>query len=355
MKKSFFRLAPIACLCLLVTLLSGCGLFPKGKRSLEKDLLESDLSPLPTGAEVTEFEIIDRVTDRKAKTDVITISMGIDHPDAMAKRGYTMEYILSDAGWTLESVNDYEDEAVVWETIPKSTPTEEEVFSALQKASKEAMDLYYAEYVLDSACGYFFDEACTVQLLKDETAQTSGRHAYTATVTAKREWKNVTVTENEEAHFVFNPKTFAWEFTDYVILNVDADWNIDGEYHTEAGVTIGVEVGENVSGWSDVDYFEYEFIFANKSKAVFTYTTASGVTYTHALTQLWIPCSKGIATSAADFETDGTKGLWLGGVEFIPDGTKPIEPVHAQVTIYPEKITYQDQSLSVYRKEIISK
>ena len=53
--------------------------------------------------------------------------------------------------------------------------------------------------------------------------------------------------------------------------------------------------------------------------------------------------------------TDGTKGLWLGGVEFIPDGTKPIEPVKAQVTIYPEKITYQDLSLSVYRKETLSK
>ena len=354
MKKFSFRIGLIVCLCILVLSLGGCGLFPKGKQVLKEELIQSDLSLLPVGAEVTEFEIIDRVTDRKAKKDVVTVSLEIDHPNATAKRGYTMEYILSDVGWRLESVNDYEDEAVVWETNPKSTPTEEEIFSALQKASREAMDLYYAEYVLNSACGYFFDEACTVQLLKDETAQTSGRHAYMATVTAKREWKNVTVTENEEAHFVFNPKTFAWEFTDYVILNVDADWNIDGEYHTETGVTIGVEVGEHIGGGSDVDYFEYEFIFANKSKAVFTYTTASGVTYTHALVIIFSPCSKGIATSAANFETDGTKGLWLGGVEFIPDGTKPIEPVKAQVTIYPEKITYQDQSLSVYRKEIIS-
>ncbi|MBE6999187.1 MAG: hypothetical protein E7428_03275 [Ruminococcaceae bacterium] len=322
---------------------------------MEKDLLESDLLLLPIGAEVTEFEIVDRVTDRKAKTDVATISMEIDHPDAMAKRGYTMEYILSDEGWTLESVNDYEEGEVVWETNPKSTPTEEEVFSALQKASREAMDLYYAEYVQASACGYFFDENCTMLVLQEDTVQTAGKHTYTATVTTNREWKNVKVTETEEAHFVFNPKTFAWEFTDYVILNVDADWNIDGEYHTEAGVTIGVEVGENVSAGSDADYFGFDFVFANKSKSVFTYTTASGVTYTHALTQLWIPCSKGIATSAANFETDGTKGLWLGGVEFVPDGTKPIEPVNAQVTIYPEKITYQDQSLSVYRKEILSK
>ena len=355
MKKSFFRLALIACLCLLVTLLSGCGLFPKGKRSLEKDLLESDLSPLPIGAEVTEFEIVDRVTDREAKTDVVTVSLGIDHPNATAKRGYTMEYILSDEGWTLESVNDYEEGEVVWETIPKSTPTEEEVFTALQKASKEAMDLYYAQHALSSVCGYFFDNACTIQIIKEDTAQTSGRHTYTATVMANREWTNVKVTENEEAHFAFNSETFVWELTDYVILNVEADWIIDGEYHTEDGVTIGVEVGESIGAGSDADYFGFDFIYANKSKAVFTYTTASGVTYTHALVKLFSPCSKGIFPSYASFKTDGTKGLWLGGVEFVPDGTKPIEPVYAQVAIYPDKITYQDQSLSVYRKEILSK
>jgi len=218
-------------------------------------------------------------------------------------------------------------------------PTEEEVFVALSEASEEAMKEFYEIKLLSSPCGYFFNENCTSKILEEITDNTAEPPNYTATVETKRTWENVKVTETEEVHFTYNAETNAWEFTDYVILNLEATWQIDGEYQTESGVTIKAEVGDSFGGESDMSLNTLDYVFANYTRAFFTLTTATGEVYTHEGVKLYAPCSKGIFEGYANFATDGTQSG---------------EPVQAIVAVYPDQITYVDHMLELYKKEILS-
>lgn len=219
------------------------------------------------------------------------------------------------------------------------TPTEEEIIAALSQASQEAMEEFYELKPLSLPCGYFFNENCTSKLLEETTDDTAEPPVYTARVETKRTWENVEVTETEEVHFTYNAETNAWEFTDYVILNVDATWQVDGEYQTESGITIKAEAGEYCSGGSDMGVNTLDYVFANYNRAVFSLTTVTGEVHTDGLARLYAPCSKGIYQGSASFATDGTQSG---------------EPVQAIVAVYPDQITYVDHMMELYKKEILS-
>lgn len=218
-------------------------------------------------------------------------------------------------------------------------PTEEEVIAVLAKASEEAMKGFYEIKPLSSPCGYFFNENCTSKILEETTDETAEPPTYTATVESKRTWENVEVIETEEVHFIYNAENDLWEFTDYVILNVDATWQIDGEYQTELGVSIQMKTSDYVGGKSDMGVNIQDYVFTNYTRAVATLITPTGGAHTDESTRLYAPCSKGI---------------YAGAAAFAEERTESTEPIHVIVTVYPDQITYVDHTLELYKKEILS-
>ena len=219
-------------------------------------------------------------------------------------------------------------------------PNEEEVFAALSEASKEAMDLFYAEYWDRTRCGYFFDENCSIAILNGEMSyDEAGVPIYTATVETKRSWKYVDVTETETMNFIYDSESGEWKLDDYVIENVVGKWHVDGEYQGEDGCSFLIETGEYVSGGSEINYEEFDFMLANYQKSVFSFTDAIGDTYVAECVELKIPCSKGILGGAGSFATDDTH---------------PKDPVHTIVTVYPEEIFYVDHMSPTYKKNLLS-
>ncbi|MBQ4625004.1 MAG: hypothetical protein IJB51_10745 [Clostridia bacterium] len=219
-------------------------------------------------------------------------------------------------------------------------PTEEEVFAALSHASDEAINAMNADDKLGLKHGYFFNETCSITLLDGKmTYDTDGVPHYTATVESKNAWKYVDVVETERLEFTYNPDSAEWELVDYVIESVTANWHIDSEYQGEDGIFFQLQMGDYVSGGSDINYEGFDFIYSNYTEAVFTLTNEKGEVYTDDMVRLYTPCSKGIRTGGGSFNADEN------------DSRSPIEVI---LHVEPDKIYYIDHMAPIYEKITLS-
>ncbi|MBE7000165.1 MAG: hypothetical protein E7428_08255 [Ruminococcaceae bacterium] len=219
-------------------------------------------------------------------------------------------------------------------------PTEEEVFAALSQASNEAIDLMNVDDKLGSIHGYFFNETCSMTLLDGKmTYDTDGVPHYTTTVESKNAWKYVDVVETERLDFTYNPDSAEWELVDYVIESVTANWHLDSEYQGEDGIFFQLQMGDYVSGGSDINYEGFDFIYSNYTEAVFTLTNEKGEVYIDDMVRLYTPCSKGIRTGGGSFSTDEK------------DSRSPIEVI---LRVELDKIFYVDRMAPIYEKITLS-
>ena len=219
-------------------------------------------------------------------------------------------------------------------------PTEEEVFTALSQASNEAINAMNADDKLGLRHGYFFNETCSATVLDGELTQDDdGVSHYTTTVESKNAWKYVDVVETERLDFTYNPDSAEWELVDYVIESVTANWHIDSEYQGEDGIFFQLQMGDYVSGGSDINYEGFEFIYSNYTEAVFTLTNEKGEVYTDDMVRLYAPCSKGIVTGGGSFNADEN------------DSRSPIEVI---LHVEPDKIYYIDHMAPIYEKITLS-
>lgn len=82
------------------------------------------------GMDITGFEILNRLTDSKAKTDRVWVKANIASEAATGEVYYLMDYKLYDNGWALDNVE--EDEVDSWSFVPLRGKTDEEIAETLR-------------------------------------------------------------------------------------------------------------------------------------------------------------------------------------------------------------------------------
>ena len=90
---------------LIFSLLTGCAKVADEKK-MQEELEESTYAGLlADGEKIDQIEIVDRITDKKGKLDIVTCNITTEDADIKYLKRVTLNYSLQKKGWILDSVN----------------------------------------------------------------------------------------------------------------------------------------------------------------------------------------------------------------------------------------------------------
>ena len=90
---------------ILLFSLAGCSQVPKSENAIKQDIQESTgFFSEYVDLKITDFEIVERKTDRKNSTDEINCSLSAANEDFIYTAQYVLKYHLYDQGWMLEGL-----------------------------------------------------------------------------------------------------------------------------------------------------------------------------------------------------------------------------------------------------------
>lgn len=209
--------------------LTGCGSQIKTEQELQEDLIQHPGFSLAETAQITEFSIIKRLTDEKAHTDTVYVSVDISHENVQIKRAYTLYYTKYNEGWLLDRLEEYYGDDAVWEFTPKE-PGSEQILNELIGYSNRMIDANNSMYTYASARAgsihttYYFEEgkySATV-FTGDFVSSTD----YACIVETERKFNYAEVNELLSLYFVFDESTCEWVLSSVNSVFIDGQWNL---------------------------------------------------------------------------------------------------------------------------------
>lgn len=141
--------------CIIATIFCGCGVAEKTEEEIKTDLSEHKNFFSAQMVEITDFEIIKRQTDEKAKEDIVYVQVSAENTDISCQLSYCLQYGLYDEGWILDDVTIY-DEGVT-KVVPKTEVEQTLVDSDVRNIT--GYDFIFEDKVVDlgnGSCEYIY-------------------------------------------------------------------------------------------------------------------------------------------------------------------------------------------------------
>ena len=250
-EKVMKKILKIFVLFLVVMLMSGCGSKMKDENELKQDLLSNKDFWIADGWEVTDFEIIKRLTEKEQGKDTVYVSMKMGNEFYYQTMAYTMYYTEYNEGWLLDSIEQYFGSDFEYVAVPLKVPTHEAIFEEVKSNSDISVRSFFEEHSISSVRDlYFFEEGKYTYIVEDEVADLEGG-SYSCQLVIDRKFELVTVHEVMDVMFNFesyNPDFFGWNLVSAEISETTYDWDIEGTWkHPGSQYPIVVSGYDNAS------------------------------------------------------------------------------------------------------------
>lgn len=241
----------ICVLFLLVMLISGCGSKIKDENELKQDLLSNKDFWIADDWEVTDFEIIKRLTEKEQSKDTVYVSMKVGNEFYYQTMAYAMYYTEYNEGWLLDSIEQYYGSDFEYMAVPLKIPTREAIFEEVKSNSDISVRSFFEEHSISSVKDlYFFEDGKYTYTVENEVADLESG-SYSCQLVINRKFELVTVHEVIDVMFWFesyNPDFFGWNLASAEISETTYDWDIEGTWiHPSAKYPIVVSGYNNAS------------------------------------------------------------------------------------------------------------
>ena len=300
-------------------LLTGCGNDVRTEKELQSDLKSHSEFQMAEGGEISDFTIIKRKTDEHNKSDIVYVSVVVDHEMAPETRSYIMTYSEYNEGWMLDRLDVYMQDENDWTVTPKGGPANDTIMEQLIGNSNSHLfteaDLQEGAEKAGLSDGWenicFFEDGKYTSEIYDGNLED---FTYKCIVETNRKFNFVEVQEIDELTFEFNKYSYGWDLIHYEILDSRAEWNLQENWEVHSGfVTLD---------WSRTNYAEqwasYDIAFDD------------GEVNLHGFVKLDFPTSKD-----------------TGWVQILLEGTKSL-------IFCPDKICFSDYERLTYMEPMSS-
>ncbi len=236
MMKTLRKIRTIKVLLLLTVVAMtfvGCGKKPKDEAELQQDLLNSNYIWLSEDSQITDFEIIKRLTEKENHKDTVYVSMKIENEFFYETAAYVMNYTEYNDGWSLDNVETYYGNDFEYKAVPLKAPSQEMVFDEVRWDSDISVQTFFEEWdVLSVRDLYFFEDGTySYEIIDEEIDLDNGN--YSCKLTVDREFELVNVHEVIDVAMWFedsNHDFFGWNLSGIEISEISYDWDIEGTW-----------------------------------------------------------------------------------------------------------------------------
>ncbi len=204
MKKRKLLMIPLV---LIVALFfTACSASEVSEKQVRTDL-EATSNYTELNVKTTDFSVIKRQTDKETKTDLVYVSIAGENEKYTLVRNYLMTYGLYNDGWVLDSVEPYQDDQNIDQTIPLVGC--EEALAELQENGLENVS--------------------------SEVYDNDGTYMNKLSYTVTTPYGYMTETVQYDDFYYFNTDAFCWVYLDYATTVISEEWHINGRWHYEGG------------------------------------------------------------------------------------------------------------------------
>lgn|GEM_PF-5331876 len=213
--------------------LAGCGSKAKSEQAIKEDLLNSPNFRMCEGSVVTNFSIVNRITEDDIGEDTVYVLVDLENEKFMERQTYKMDYTRYNDGWKLDVVEPYQDYENPTMAKVKNNPDENTIIDLLITRSNSEIDDYQYEHHFGKANTYFFEDGKYTYTIEEANLD-ADNNLFDCKVTVNREFDLVDVTETDYLQLRFMTASdyeyWNWIIEKKEILSLSNKWKLKGAW-----------------------------------------------------------------------------------------------------------------------------